>query len=492
MKKRLVLALESAPTKAKKLTLPASWNDRRCDALRRLAAEKLGCTGAVELRVGARALGDDEPIGAIPDGALVVARDVAEAPLALFCVRRDGRAWPGRGRAIQQSPAFYGMAADADAYLEAALPGAVFLVGATALEAHAAAWRRVADLGETQVAVVVERGAFFASPRWREGVAALVAEARQRGENFRALSLVFALGDGALGPAPEPCGGSPGYVLTPLGARAALAHCDARTPHEALFSGSGGVYASRRAILDFGDVEREGPGAPPPPISSSSQRALALALLEAGHFATPEGTDARLAVAAAMAVDRKHFLERAPFYEDRPCYLGWTTVSAPSSHCRAAAALLPALEDVPGARVLDVGAGSGYVAALLGALAAAGGGRPTCVALEVSEELAARAAANARRALDAAGLPGGGCAFVAVAGDGREGHAALAPYAAIHVGASCDEIPGALVDQLAVGGRLVMAVGAPDAPQRLVLVAKSETGLAETTLAAGFVMSPLR
>ena len=87
---------------------------------------------------------------------------------------------------------------------------------------------------------------------------------------------------------------------------------------------------------------------------------------------------------------------------------------------------------------------------------------------------------------------GSGFNFVAVAGDGRRGHAALAPYAAIHVGASCDEIPGALVDQLAVGGRLVMAVGAPDAPQRLVLVAKSATGLAETTLAAGFVMSPLR
>ncbi|KAH8061578.1 protein-L-isoaspartate (D-aspartate) O-methyltransferase [Aureococcus anophagefferens] len=356
MKKRLVLALETAPTKAKKLTLPASWSDRRCDALRRLAAEKLGCTGAVELRVGARALGDDEPIAAIPDGAL-------------------------------------------------------------------------------------------------------------------------------------PCGGSPGYVLTPRGARAALAHQTARTPHEALFAGDTGVYASRRAILDFGDVAREGPGAPPP-ARRASQRALALKLLEAGHFATPEGTDARLAVAAAMAVDRRHFLERAPFYEDRPCYLGWTTVSAPSSHCRAARAppgprgrpRRPRARRRRGQRLRR------------GAARRARGGRrgrrraSRWKFRRSSRRCGGQRAARARRR----GLPGGGCAFVAVAGDGRRGHAALAPYAAIHVGASCDEIPGALVDQLAVGGRLVMAVGAPDAPQRLVLVAKSATGLAETTLAAGFVMSPLR
>ena len=49
-----------------------------------------------------------------------------------------------------------------------------------------------------------------------------------------------------------------------------------------------------------------------------------------------------------------------------------------------------------------------------------------------------------------------------VCGDGRQGFAQLAPYDAIHVGAGIDQPPKALLDQLKVGGKLVIPVGHPD------------------------------
>jgi protein-L-isoaspartate(D-aspartate) O-methyltransferase len=118
-------------------------------------------------------------------------------------------------------------------------------------------------------------------------------------------------------------------------------------------------------------------------------------------------------------------------------------------------------------RVLDVGTGSGYHAALLALLAA------HVYSIEVHAELSARAAGR----LAAAGVD----KVTLVVGDGSRGLPEHAPYDAINVAAAAGgTIPPALADQLAPGGRLVLPV--EDGDQRLVLLRRTSTGLDCSTL----------
>jgi protein-L-isoaspartate(D-aspartate) O-methyltransferase len=112
----------------------------------------------------------------------------------------------------------------------------------------------------------------------------------------------------------------------------------------------------------------------------------------------------------------------------------------------------------PGERVLDVGTGSGYHAAVLVAL----GARVTGV--EIVPELAAAAARRVPEAM-------------IVCGDGRRGHPADAPYDAISVAAAAEQVPAPLLEQLAPGGRLVVPLRRGDA-ERLVLVTRTDEGFA--------------
>ena len=110
-----------------------------------------------------------------------------------------------------------------------------------------------------------------------------------------------------------------------------------------------------------------------------------------------------------------------------------------------------------GERVLDVGTGSGYHAAVLAALGA------RVVSIERIPELAAAAAPR---------LPG----VELVVGDGRLGHPPGAPYDAISVAATArDAVPPALLEQLGPGGRLVAPVLA-GGRERLVLVTRGSGG----------------
>jgi protein-L-isoaspartate(D-aspartate) O-methyltransferase len=151
-------------------------------------------------------------------------------------------------------------------------------------------------------------------------------------------------------------------------------------------------------------------------------------------------------VLAAMRKVERHELVpagmRAGAYADQPLPIGeGQTISQPYI-----VALMSELAAVkPGARVLEVGTGSGYQAAVLAELGA------DVYSIEIVESLATRARADLKRL---------GYERVRVRhGDGYLGWPEAAPFAAIVVTAAPPEVPKALLDQLAPGGRLVVPVG---------------------------------
>lgn len=142
-------------------------------------------------------------------------------------------------------------------------------------------------------------------------------------------------------------------------------------------------------------------------------------------------------------------------YDDTPLPIGsLQTISQPYI----VALMLDALALEGTERVLDIGTGSGYAAALLGQLAA------EVVSIERIGELAA----SARATLDKIG-----CKNVEIVhGDGSKGWPDRAPYDAIVVAASGPHVPESLKRQLSIGGRLVMPIGASQDVQRLVRVTR--------------------
>jgi protein-L-isoaspartate(D-aspartate) O-methyltransferase len=165
---------------------------------------------------------------------------------------------------------------------------------------------------------------------------------------------------------------------------------------------------------------------------------------------------------AMRTVPREAFIaaELAEFaYEDAPLPIeSGQTISQPYI----VAAMTAALELQPSDRVLEVGTGSGYAAAVLSRIAR------EVYTVERHEELA-RAAARRLETL--------GYENVRVQhGDGTLGWAEHAPYDAIVVAAGGPDVPKALLDQLAVGGRLVIPIGPTPREQELVRVRRRQDG----------------
>ena len=150
-------------------------------------------------------------------------------------------------------------------------------------------------------------------------------------------------------------------------------------------------------------------------------------------------------LAAMGAVPREAFVPRAEqsrAYADGALPLGHgQTVSQPLM----VAMSVEALRLDGGETVLEVGAGSGYQAAVLSKLA------KKVYAVEIIPELVA----GAKTVLDELGINN----VELICGDGRKGWPAGAPYDAIVVAAAAEDVPEALVDQLREGGRLVIPVG---------------------------------
>jgi protein-L-isoaspartate(D-aspartate) O-methyltransferase len=173
----------------------------------------------------------------------------------------------------------------------------------------------------------------------------------------------------------------------------------------------------------------------------------------------PRGVHDAAVLAAMGKVPREKFVPRhqAPYaYDDRPLLIGeGQTISQPYI----VALMTEAARLTPRDRVLEIGTGSGYAAAVLAEIAA-----------EVyTIERLAPLAKSARQHLADLG-------YVKVhvrCGDGTLGWPEHAPYDAIVATAGGPEVPKALLEQLAIGGRLVIPVGTSRHEQTLVRVVRA-------------------
>ncbi len=182
-------------------------------------------------------------------------------------------------------------------------------------------------------------------------------------------------------------------------------------------------------------------------------------------------------VLAAMGkVPREQFVpkrQRRFAYDDSALSIGeGQTISQPYM----VAKMLELLACWPEHRVLEVGAGSGYQAALLGELAA------EVYAIEIIETLAERA----RQVLSRLGYEN----VNIVVGDGTLGYPEAAPYDRIIVAAAAPQVPPPLVEQLAEGGRLVAPVGSRGM-QTCIVGNKKEDGKLHIEKSIGCVFVPL-
>jgi protein-L-isoaspartate(D-aspartate) O-methyltransferase len=175
-------------------------------------------------------------------------------------------------------------------------------------------------------------------------------------------------------------------------------------------------------------------------------------------------TDSRV-LDAMRAVPRERFVPSdlvARAYDDGPLPIGFgQTISQPYI----VAHMTEVLEVSPSHKVLEIGTGSGYQAAVLSVLV------HEVFTIEIIPELAHRAEVTLRDL--------GRTNIHVRAGDGFAGWPEEAPFDRIIVTAAPQEIPRPLIDQLAPGGRLVVPVGAQYETQWVTIVEKTEAGVVE-------------
>jgi len=168
------------------------------------------------------------------------------------------------------------------------------------------------------------------------------------------------------------------------------------------------------------------------------------------------------AVLKAMRKVPRHRFVPAPIahlaYRDQPLSIGFNqTISQPFI----VAYMTEAAEISMKEKVLEIGSGSGYQAAVLGELA------KEVYTIEIIPELGERA----RQKLEEIGYKN---VYVRI-GNGYEGWVEHAPYDAIVVTAAPDQVPQALIDQLALNGRLVIPVGTTN--QEMMVIRRTRNGL---------------
>ena len=221
--------------------------------------------------------------------------------------------------------------------------------------------------------------------------------------------------------------------------------------------------------------KQQQPAPPPPPRVAdagdqvAAQRARMVAqTIEARGIKDPR-------VLAAMRRAPRHELVPEPIrgraYEDTPLPIGWEqTISQPYI----VAAMTEAAQLGPGEKVLEVGTGSGYQAMVLAEM-----GDLDIYSIEIVEPLAKRTHELLAKL--------GYTKLHLRIGDGYRGWPEAAPFDAIIVTAAPAEVPKPLVEQLAVGGRLVIPVGEAGAQQLKVIVKDAKGTTSETLFDVRFV-----
>ena len=184
-----------------------------------------------------------------------------------------------------------------------------------------------------------------------------------------------------------------------------------------------------------------------------------------------------------MKVDRADFTKNYP-YADSPQSIGYNvTISAPHMHAYCLELLKDHLKI--GGKALDVGFGSGYLTVAMSKMMDDKG---TAVGIEHIQQLCNFANQNISKhhkdLLDSKKV-------ILVHGDGRKGCAQYGPYDCIHVGAAAAQLPQALVDQLAKGGRLVIPVGEQGGAQYINIIDKDSNGKISIRKTLGVSYVPL-
>jgi len=204
-----------------------------------------------------------------------------------------------------------------------------------------------------------------------------------------------------------------------------------------------------QAILLAVDIS---PSAVPPDFSAARQRMVQEQLSAPGR-----DIKNRLVLEAMATVPRHEFVPetlRKFAYWDEPLPIGYgQTISQPF----VVAFMTEQLNPKPTDRILEVGTGSGYQAAILSRLVA------EVYTIEIIEPLAKRAEADLRRL--------GFLNVKVLAGDGYKGWPEHAPFDSVIVTCAPEHIPQALIDQLKDGGRMIIPVGSPG-DQQLYLLRK--------------------
>jgi protein-L-isoaspartate(D-aspartate) O-methyltransferase len=216
--------------------------------------------------------------------------------------------------------------------------------------------------------------------------------------------------------------------------------------------------------------EPEGAPAPPAPERAPVPEEAFAAKREDMVRRTIEARGVRdEAVLKAMRKVRRHLFvpekNRERSYADCPLPIGLEqTISQPY----VVALMTEALRPKPGQKVLEVGTGSGYQAAVLAEIVG------HVYSIEILEPLAE----TARKRLEELGYEN----VTVKAGDGYRGWPEHAPFDGILVTAAPDHVPQPLVDQLKVGGLLVIPVGEEGETQRLERIEKTADGVRRETI----------
>jgi protein-L-isoaspartate(D-aspartate) O-methyltransferase len=238
---------------------------------------------------------------------------------------------------------------------------------------------------------------------------------------------------------------------------------------------------ARIRVLKIGKTEHDDRGGDAPAWLTARRRELRRAIEAEARILAPElgreGIDERV-LDAMLEVPREEFVAselRRQAYENHPLPIGYAqTISQPLIVALMTDMLRPAAEH----RILEVGTGSGYQAAVLSHLVR------RVYSIEVIPELASQARDRLHRL---------GYANVEVrCADGYAGWPEHAPYDGIVVTAAARNIPPPLLDQLACGGRLVIPVDRGGwRAQDLVIVSKDDAGSTATRSVLPVAFVPL-